>query len=185
MSAMHMNFTSRSLTQKMDLWVVYPTPTLQDMIQHKDAYDATRQWPVVYMLHGAGGDGFEWVQRADVEAWCCKYGFIAVMPSCQLSFYNDTPDGRNFATYVAWELPNMIEATFHASRQAVSYGCLITTSAQNVVLLTLSWHKVRPSAKKHTMLWPQDCMPCAVGSYHAGYGIALYGSQCLMLPSYD
>ena len=118
MSVMHMNFTSRSLTQKMDLWVVYPTPTLQDMIQHKDAYDATRQWPVVYMLHGAGGDGFEWVQRADVEAWCCKYGFIAVMPSCQLSFYNDTPDGRNFATYVAWELPNMIEATFHASRQA-------------------------------------------------------------------
>ena len=113
-----MNFTSRSLTQKMDIWVVYPTPTLQDMIQHKDAYDATRQWPVVYMLHGAGGDGFEWVQRADVEAWCCKYGFIAVMPSCQLSFYNDTPDGRNFATYVAWELPNMIEATFHASRQA-------------------------------------------------------------------
>ena len=118
MFVMHMNFTSRSLTQKMDLWVVYPTPTLQDMIQHKDAYDATRQWPVVYMLHGAGGDGFEWVQRADVEAWCCKYGFIAVMPSCQLSFYNDTPDGRNFATYVAWELPNMIEATFHASRQA-------------------------------------------------------------------
>lgn len=43
MSVMHMNFTSRSLTQKMDLWVVYPTPTLQDMIQHKDAYDATRQ----------------------------------------------------------------------------------------------------------------------------------------------
>ncbi len=26
MSVMHMNFTSRSLTQKMDLWVVYPTP---------------------------------------------------------------------------------------------------------------------------------------------------------------
>ena len=28
-------------------------------------------------------------------------------------------------------------------------------------------------------------MPCAVGSYHAGHGIALYGSQCLMLPPYD
>ena len=37
MSVMHMNFTSRSLTQKMDLWVVYPTPTVQDMIKHKDA----------------------------------------------------------------------------------------------------------------------------------------------------
>lgn len=97
MSVMHMNFTSRSLTQKMDLWVVYSTPTLQDMIQHKDAYDATRQWPVVYMLHGAGGDGFEWVQRADVEAWCCKYGFIAVMPSCQLSLqrYAGWPELRH------------------------------------------------------------------------------------------
>lgn len=118
LSVMHMNFTSRALTHKMDLWIVYPTPTFQDMIQHKDAYDPARQWPVVYMLHGAGGDGFEWVQRADVEAWCCKYGFIAVLPSCHLSFYNDTPDGRNFAAYVAWELPAMIEATFHASPAA-------------------------------------------------------------------
>lgn len=118
LSVMHMNFTSRALTHKMDLWIVYPTPTLQDMIQHKDAYDPARQWPVVYMLHGAGGDGFEWIQRADVEAWCCKYGFIAVLPSCHLSFYNDTPDGRNFVAYVAWELPAMIEATFHASPAA-------------------------------------------------------------------
>ena len=70
MSVMHMNFTSRSLTQKMDLWVVYPTPTLQDMIQHKDACDATRQWPVVYVLHGAGGDGVGWVQGAGVGGRC-------------------------------------------------------------------------------------------------------------------
>ena len=112
MSVMHMNFTSRSLTQKMDLWVVYPTPTLQDMIQHKDAYDATRQWPVVYMLHGAGGDGFEWVQRADVEAWCCKYGFIAVMPSCQLSFYNDTP--QTFYTVREGEFTILMPEDAHA-----------------------------------------------------------------------
>lgn len=118
MAVMHMNFTSRSLTQKTDLWVVCPTPTLQDMIQRKDRYDREKQWPVVYMLHGAGGDGFEWIQRADIEALCCKYGFIAVLPNAELSFYNDTPDGRAYYKYIVEELPTMIEATFHASDKA-------------------------------------------------------------------
>ena len=118
MAVMHINFTSRSLTQKTDFYVAYPTPTLQDMIQRKDHYDPEKRWPVVYMLHGAGGDGFEWIQRADIEALCCKYGFIAVMPNADLSFYNDTPDGRAYYRYVVEELPTMIEATFHASSKA-------------------------------------------------------------------
>ena len=118
MAVIHMNFTSRSLTTKTDLYVVYPTPTLQDMIQHKDRYDPEKRWPVVYMLHGAGGDGFEWIQRADVEALCCKYGFIAVLPSVELGFYNNTPDGRAYYDYVTKELPAMVESTFHASDRA-------------------------------------------------------------------
>lgn len=118
MAVIHMNFTSRSLTTKTDLYVVYPTPTLQDMIQRKDRYDPEKRWPVVYMLHGAGGDGFEWIQRADVEALCCKYGFIAVLPSVELGFYNNTPDGRAYYDYVTKELPAMVESTFHASDRA-------------------------------------------------------------------
>lgn len=118
MAVMHINFTSRALTRKTDLYVAFPTPTLQDMIQRKDRYDPEKRWPVVYMLHGAGGDGYEWIQRADIEALCCKYGFIAVMPSCELSFFNNTPDGRRYFDYVAQELPAMVEATFHASVKA-------------------------------------------------------------------
>ena len=118
MAVIHMNFTSRALTAKTDLWVVCPTPTLQDMIQRKDGYDPEKRWPVVYMLHGAGGDGFEWIQRADIEELCCRWGFIAVLPNAELSFYNNTPDGRNYYDYVAKELPAMVEATFHASDRA-------------------------------------------------------------------
>lgn len=115
MAVIHMNLTSRSLTAKTDVYVVYPTPTLQDMIQHKDKYDPEKRWPVVYMLHGAGGDGFEWLQRMDLEELCCRYGFIAVLPNAELSFYSNTPDGRNYYDFVAYELPAMIESTFHAS----------------------------------------------------------------------
>lgn len=115
MAIMHMNLTSRSLTRKTDVYVGFPTPTLQDMIQHKDHYDPEKQWPVVYLLHGAGGDGFEWIQKADIEALCCQYGFIAVIPNGDLSFYCNTPDGRNYYSFIAEELPAIIESTFHAS----------------------------------------------------------------------
>ncbi len=118
MAIMNINFTSRCLAAKTNLWVAYPTPTLNEMIRHKDKYDPEKSWPVVYMLHGAGGDGFEWIQRADVERLCCQYGFIAVMPDAQLSFYNDTPYGAKYYSYISQELPAMIESTFRASGKA-------------------------------------------------------------------
>ena len=115
MAVINMDLMSRSLTTRTDLYVVVPTPTLQDMIAGQDRYDPEKRWPVVYMLHGAGGNGFEWIQKADIESLCCRWGFIAVLPSTELGFYNDTPDGRAYCTYVSKELPSMIEATFHAS----------------------------------------------------------------------
>ena len=118
MAIMNINFTSRCLAMKTSVWVAYPTPTLGEMIQRKDKYDPEKRWPVVYMLHGAGGDGFEWIQRADMEQLCCQYGFIAVMPDAALSCYNDTPYGAKYYTYISEELPAMIEATFHASTDA-------------------------------------------------------------------
>lgn len=118
MAIMNINFTSRCLAMKTSVWVAHPTPTLGEMIQHKDKYDPEKRWPVVYMLHGAGGDGFEWIQRADMEQLCCQYGFIAVMPDAALSCYNDTPYGAKYYTYISEELPAMIEATFHASTDA-------------------------------------------------------------------
>lgn len=118
MAMMHINLTSRSLTAKTDVYVGFPTPTLQDMIQRRDCYDSAKLWPVVYLLHGAGGDGFEWVQRADIEALCCRYGFIAVIPNAELSFYSNTPDGRNYYDFIADELPRFIESTFRASDRA-------------------------------------------------------------------
>lgn len=118
MAIMNINFTSRCLAMKTSVWVAYPTPTLGEMMQRKDKYDPEKRWPVVYMLHGAGGDGFEWIQRADMEHLCCQYGFIAVMPDAALSCYNDTPYGAKYYTYISEELPAMIEATFHASTDA-------------------------------------------------------------------
>ena len=118
MAIMNINFTSRCLAMKTSVWVAYPTPTLGEMMQRKDKYDPEKRWPVVYMLHGAGGDGFEWIQRADMEQLCCQYGFIAVMPDAALSCYNDTPYGAKYYTYISEELPAMIEATFHASTDA-------------------------------------------------------------------
>ena len=118
MAIMNINFTSRCLAMKTSVWVAYPTPTLGEMMQRKDKYDPEKRWPVAYMLHGAGGDGFEWIQRADMEQLCCQYGFIAVMPDAALSCYNDTPYGAKYYTYISEELPAMIEATFHASTDA-------------------------------------------------------------------
>ena len=86
MAIMNINFTSRCLTMKTSVWVAYPTPTLGEMIQHKDKYDPEKRWPVGYMVRGAGGDGVGWIQRAGMEPLCWQSGVCAVVPAAALGW---------------------------------------------------------------------------------------------------
>jgi len=117
MAVLTMNVLSRCLMQKTDVRFIIPTPTLDEMLAGTDKYDPEEKFPVVYLLHGAAWDGFDWISNSQIEALAQKYRFIAVIPNCGLSFYNNVPEEERYFDFVADELPQIAEALFHASRK--------------------------------------------------------------------
>lgn len=51
--------------------------------------------PVVYFLHGYGGNPFSLNQTIDLQYYADKYGFVIVSPSGQNSWYFDSPIKRD------------------------------------------------------------------------------------------
>lgn len=78
--------------------------------------------PVVYLLHGGGGDFREWSNDSDVARFA-QEGLILVMPEGESSYYTnsvDRPKDR-FEDYVAKDLIADVDARFPAdpSRRAI------------------------------------------------------------------
>lgn len=79
--------------------------------------------PVVYLLHGGGGDFRDWSNDSDVAAFAEK-GLILVMPEGESSYYTnsvDRPTDR-FEDYIVKDLIADVEAKFpaDASRRAIA-----------------------------------------------------------------
>ena len=76
-------------------------------------------WPVVegeprvlYLLHGLGANCDEWVRFSKIETYAKLYDLWVVMPEVQRSFYADTAFGPAYLTYVAEELPRLVQSFF-------------------------------------------------------------------------
>lgn len=71
--------------------------------------------PVLYLLHGMGSSATSWDKYTSVGRYVRNKKLIVVMPFGGKSFYTDEKNGLNYYSYVAKELPDMIESTFPAS----------------------------------------------------------------------
>jgi S-formylglutathione hydrolase FrmB len=102
---------SKALAKKVKLNVLLP-----------DGYDAdpARRFPVVYLLHGIGGDHTEW-QRVGVEKETAGLPVIIAMPEGDQSFYvNHHGDPANrWEDYIAEEVVGHVDAKYRtiASRK--------------------------------------------------------------------
>lgn len=72
------------------------------------------QYPCLYLLHGLSDDHTIWHRRTSIERYAQKYGVCVVMPFGGRSFYTDT-DFEKYYTYIAKELPAIIQDTFPVS----------------------------------------------------------------------
>ncbi len=70
--------------------------------------------PVLYLLHGIGGTSSSWDKYTSVGRYVRNQKLIVVMPDGGKSFYIDEMYGEKYYSYIAKELPDMIEATFPA-----------------------------------------------------------------------
>ncbi len=71
--------------------------------------------PVLYLLHGLGGDHTEWTRQTSVERYAENKGIAIILPRADRSFYMDMKQGAAYYTYLAEELPAIVKSLFPIS----------------------------------------------------------------------
>ncbi|MFI9382767.1 alpha/beta hydrolase [Kutzneria sp. NPDC052558] len=90
--------------------------------------DATRTWPVLYLLHGSGDDHAAWTDHTDVAALVSKVEAIVVMPDGgHCGNYSDwwnqgRGGGPDWETFHLTQLRELLETRYHAGRQRAVAG---------------------------------------------------------------
>lgn len=103
---------SEELDKNTSFYVSTPKPE-----DREDAYDRDKRYQTLYLLHGGGDDFTKWVRRVPIERITREYKIAVVMPDASLSFYADVPGMANFYSYIAHELPKIVELYFPVSNQ--------------------------------------------------------------------
>ena len=73
--------------------------------------------PVLYLLHGLSDDHTMWQRQTMIEQFALKYRLCVVMPAVNRSFYMDMAWGAKYDTFVAEELPRVIETYFPVGKK--------------------------------------------------------------------
>ncbi|OJU13363.1 MAG: hypothetical protein BGN88_06770, partial [Clostridiales bacterium 43-6] len=68
--------------------------------------------PLLYLLHGLSDDHHNWLYQTSITRYAEQHNIIVVMPEVQRSFYADMEHGPKYFTYVAQELPQIMETLF-------------------------------------------------------------------------
>lgn len=71
-------------------------------------------FPVFYLLHGLSDDHTIWQRRTRIEDYVAGLPLIVVMPDGYRGFYTKNEQGPDYDTYIASELPTVIERNFPA-----------------------------------------------------------------------
>lgn len=90
--------------------------------------DTNTEYPVLYMLHGIGGDNASWLEYGNVARVMDSMvkaekiqPFIMVIPDGYLSYYSDTYDGNFlYETFFIKELVPYIDAKYRTRRNSAS-----------------------------------------------------------------
>lgn len=79
-------------------------------------YDKNSEYPVLYLLHGYGGNYRTWIKsiKPTLPQEASKWGMIIVCPDGQNSWYWDSPINSDFQfeTYVSTELVKYIDSNY-------------------------------------------------------------------------
>jgi len=67
---------------------------------------------VLYLLHGGGGNCMDWVRFTSVERYACGKNLAVVMPSANVSRWNNMAMGENFSDFLVFDLPKRIKMVF-------------------------------------------------------------------------
>lgn len=109
-----------------------------------DAYEVGKDFPVVYLLHGYGGNYADWVNKVPkIKELADEYSFIIVCPDGgKGSWYWDSPidEGFQYETFVAKELVDWVDK---------NYKTLASRKGRAITGLSMGGHGALYLALKH------------------------------------
>lgn len=103
----HISMTHKSavLGKEQSMQIVLPDAAMQSQ----------EPLSVLYLLHGLSDDDTCWSRYSCVEQFVRVSSLMVVMPNADRSFYTDMKMGGAYYTYIAQEVPDMIEHLFPVS----------------------------------------------------------------------
>ncbi|MCM4166152.1 2-succinyl-6-hydroxy-2,4-cyclohexadiene-1-carboxylate synthase [Arenibacter antarcticus] len=135
--------------------------SIPNMVITPDNYSTQKEsYPVVYLLHGAGGNYADWVSKVpELKEYVDTYNIIIVCPDGGLtSWYFDSPidEKMKYETYISKELISTIDK---------EYNTTATKSGRAITGLSMGGHGAFYLAFKHQDIWG------AAGSMSGGLDI--------------
>ena len=126
-----------------------------------DSYASQKEsFPVLYLLHGAGGNHTDWISKVPaIKEYADQYNMIIVCPDGNAtSWYFDSPvdEKMRYETYLSKELTGSIDKT---------YNTTATKSGRAITGLSMGGHGAFYLAFKHQDIWG------AAGSMSGGLDI--------------
>lgn len=114
MALINLDFFSESLGMQTTAKIVIPQKSTVGEIGTSNKVEDGKL-KCLYLLHGLSDDETIWMRRTSIERYAAKYGICVVMPFGAKSFYSDMKYGMKYYTYIAKELPSIIEEMFNVS----------------------------------------------------------------------
>ncbi len=116
MALVTLNVFSEALGMQTEVQVILPQRSSQGEIGIEGGTQETA-YKCLYLLHGLSDDQTIWLRRTSIERYAAQYGICVVMPCADKSFYCDMKYGMAFYTFIAKELPRLIQEFFHVSHR--------------------------------------------------------------------
>ncbi len=113
MAALTWELYSDALEMGTTVRVVLPQDT--DSQIGVEAQEADAELPVLYLLHGLSDDHTAWTRYTSIERYAAQAGIAVVMPAAGRSFYTDEVHGQRWWTWVAEELPSLVQRYLRVS----------------------------------------------------------------------
>ncbi|MCL4511010.1 MAG: esterase family protein [Bacteroidetes bacterium] len=98
-------------------------------------YDHSRRYPVLFLLHGYGGNQNDWTNLTHLEVYTERLALMVVMPEANNSWYINSQTDRNarYEDYIIHDLPKFVDSHFpiDTTREAIAglsmggYGALV------------------------------------------------------------
>ncbi|HGF7564072.1 TPA: alpha/beta hydrolase [Enterococcus hirae] len=110
MAFIQANIYSNVLEMEVNLNVILPQTT--NKVIGTSSQQATTDVPVLYLLHGMGGNHSVWERRTSIERYVADHGLAVIMPSTDLGWYTDTAYDMKYWTFISEELPEICHELF-------------------------------------------------------------------------